>query len=84
MPLDTVRAIDHKDSIIKHLQGTLHFRGKINMSRSIQQDDLAIIKWKHRLFGKDRYASLLLHRICIQIGIAMIYTSQTPKLPGAI
>ena len=44
MSLYPVRAADDQDPVIQHLEGTLHFRREIHMSRSIQQGDLLIFQ----------------------------------------
>ena len=50
MSLDAIGAAHHQDSIVQNLEGALHFRRKIHMSRGIQQSDLQIPQGQDGLF----------------------------------
>ena len=50
MSLDAIGAAHHQDSIVQNLEGALHFRRKIHMSRGIQQGDLQIPQGQDGLF----------------------------------
>ena len=65
MSLHTVRPVDDKHRIVKHLKRPLHLRRKINMPRRIQQRHLHILPRKNCLLGKNRDSSLFFHRKCI-------------------
>ena len=75
MPLHSVCTADHKDSIIKHLQHTLHLSRKIHMPRRIKKSELNIFPAKDRLLGKYRDAPFPFHLICIKKCIPVIHSS---------
>ena len=50
MSLDAIGAAHHQDSIVQNLEGALHFRRKIHMSRGIQQGGLQIPQGQDGLF----------------------------------
>ena len=72
MSLHTVRPVDDKHRIVKHLKRPLHLRRKINMSRCIQKRYSHISDPKHRLLGKDCDAPLLFQFVIIEKGILFI------------
>ena len=49
MPLYPVRTTDDQNPVIQHLEGTLHFRRKVHVPRSIQQGDLLVFQFKNCL-----------------------------------
>ena len=76
MPLHAVRAADHQNRSVQHLQRALHFRSKIHMSRRIQQRNLPSLERKLCLLGKNRDAALAFHGKRIQKRILMIHAPQ--------
>ena len=76
MALYAVHAVYYQYRIVKHLKGTLHFRRKIHMARSIQKRDLHLFCFQPRLLGKYSNSPFPLQLISIQKGISMIHSSQ--------
>ena len=75
MSLHTVRPVDHKYSIIKHLKRPLHLRRKINMAWRIQKRHPHISDPEHRLLGKNRNAPFLFQFIIVEKCILFINSS---------
>ena len=84
MALHTVAAADDEHRVVKHRQRALHLGGKVNVSRRIQQRELALAHGEHGLLCEDRDAALALERIGIEEGIAVIYAPELPQRAGSI
>ena len=72
MRLHAVRAADDQNGAVHHLQGTLHLRGKVHVSRRVQQRDMGIRQGQQRLLGEDGDAALPLLHIVVEIRIAVV------------
>ena len=84
MALHAVAAADDEHRVVKHRQRALHLGGKVNVSRRIEQRELALAHGEHGLLCKDRDAALALERIGIEEGIAVIYAPELPQRAGSI
>lgn len=80
MPLYSVCPADNQNGVVQHLQGALHFCGKIHMSRRIQKRDIS----QSGLFGKNRYSPGTLLLVRIQKSVLMVHPAQISDLPGHI
>ena len=84
MGLYAIGAADDQNRTIQHLQRTLHFSGKIHMTRGIQQRQLCILPGQHGLLGKDGNTTVALLLVCIQKSIAVIYAAQFSQIARGI
>ena len=74
--LHAIRSTDHQHGVVEHLQGALHLRGEIHMSRRIEQGDGRLRQRKLRLLGENRDPAFALERERIQKSIPMIDTAE--------
>jgi ABC-type glucose/galactose transport system permease subunit len=84
MALNSVGSAYNKDRIIKNLQGSFSFRGKINVTGGIKQGYFRIGNIHYRLCGKDRYSPVTLYFIRIKKGVAVVNSSEPADLSGSI
>ena len=76
MGLHAVRAADDQQRAVEHLQAALRLRREIDMSRRVQQRQLAVPEGQHRLLGEDRDAALALETVGIQKAVPVIDAPQ--------
>ena len=75
MSLHSVHSVNDKDCVIQHLQGALHFRREIHVSRGIQKRYLGVSQGEDGLFGKDGDAAAALQFIGVQVCVLVVYTA---------
>ena len=84
MVLHPVGGGDHQDGVIQKGQGAFGLGGEVHVAGGVQQDVVAGLGGEPRLLGEDGDASLPLHGVGIQKGIAVIHAPQGAELTGDI
>ena len=91
MGLDAVGAGDDEDRVIKHLQGALCLRRKIDVAGGVEQGQPGFLQTggigrqvEHGLLGKDCDAAGAFHRVGIKKSVAVVHPPQLAQNAGAV
>ena len=84
MALHTVRAADHKDRIIQHLQRAFGFGGKVHMSRRVKQGEYGVVGCEDGLLGKDGDAACAFVRQEVHDGVAVVDVAVAVRQPREV
>ena len=76
MALHSLRAADDNHCAVNHLQGPLHFRGEIHMSRRIQQPIFPPLPGESGLPGKDGNPPAPFQRMGVHKAVSIIHPSR--------
>ena len=80
MILHSVWGGDHQNGVVGKGQSALGLCGEIHVAGGIQKNDVTALGGEAGLLGKNRDASLPLHGIVVQIGIAVIHSPTGAEL----
>ena len=83
MPAHSAVRVDDEDRIVEHLQGAFCFGGEVDVSGRVDQRQLRIPEFDHRLLGVDRDAAALLELVEVEMRITRIHAAKLPHRPGA-
>ncbi len=82
--LDSLGAADHQNGVIQYIEGALHFRRKVHMTRRVKQGNGKAIPLQHGLFGKDSDTPLPLQLKGVQKSVPMIHPADTANIARRI